>query len=46
MEAIMAAGGKAPERHPPVSEKIDALLRRYGSVADSSRYWWGEEPRG
>src|SRR5437899_2864123 len=46
MESLIAAGGNAPERHPPVSEKIDALLRRYGSVADSSRYWWGEEPRG
>ena len=45
IEAVIAAGGKPPERHPPVNEKIDGLLTRYGSVADSSRYWWGEEPR-
>jgi len=45
IEALIAAGGKAPERHPPVNEKIDALLSRSGSVADPSRYWRGEEPR-
>ena len=45
IEALIAAGGKAPERHPPVNEKIDTLLRRSGSVADPSRYWRGEEPR-
>ncbi|HEV8381521.1 MAG TPA: ankyrin repeat domain-containing protein [Gemmatimonadales bacterium] len=45
IDALMAAGAKAPDRHPPVNEKIDALLSRYGSVADPTRYWWGEEPR-
>jgi ankyrin repeat protein len=43
--ALIDAGGKPPERHPPVSDTIDALLARYGSVADSGRYWHGEEPR-
>jgi hypothetical protein len=45
IEALIAAGGQAPARHPPVNETIDALLSRYGSVADPSRYWHGEEPR-
>ncbi|HEV2670146.1 MAG TPA: ankyrin repeat domain-containing protein [Gemmatimonadales bacterium] len=43
--ALIAAGGIPPERHPPVNGQIDALLQRYGSVADSTRYWRGEEPR-
>ena len=46
IEALLAAGGKPPEPHPSVNEKIDALLRRHGSVADPTRYWRGEEPRG
>jgi hypothetical protein len=45
IEALIAAGAQPPERHPPVNETIDALLDRYGSVADSTRYWRGEEPR-
>jgi hypothetical protein len=45
VDALMATGAKLPDRHPPVNEQIDALLSRYGSLADSSRYWWGEEPR-
>ena len=45
IEALMAAGAEAPERHPPINEKIDALLSRYGSLADRTRYWHGEEPR-
>jgi ankyrin repeat protein len=45
IDALIAAGGKPPERHPPVNAKIDALLTRYGSTADPSRYWKGEEPR-
>jgi ankyrin repeat protein len=44
IQVLMAAGAKAPDRHPPVNEQIDALLSRYGSVADPTRYWWGEEP--
>lgn len=46
VEALLAAGGRPPEPHPPVTEKIDALLARHGSVADPGRYWRGEEPRG
>jgi hypothetical protein len=45
IEALVAAGGQLPERHPPVNEKVDAFLTRYGSVADPKRYWSGEEPR-
>jgi len=45
LEALIAAGGKAPDRHPPVNEKVDAFLTRHGSVADPKRYWSGEEPR-
>ena len=45
IEALIAAGGRAPDRHPPVNETIDALLARYGSLADATRYWRGEEPR-
>ena len=45
IEALLAAGHTPPERHPPVNERIDALLDRYGSVADPTRYWRGEEPR-
>jgi hypothetical protein len=43
--ALIDAGGKPPESHPPVNEKIDTLLSRHGSAADSTRYWRGEEPR-
>ena len=45
LEALISAGGKAPDRHPPVNERVDAFLTRYGSVADPKRYWSGEEPR-
>jgi Ankyrin repeats (3 copies) len=45
LEALFGAGGTAPDRHPPVNGKVDALLSRHGSVADPTRYWWGEEPR-
>jgi len=45
LEALIAAGGKAPDRHPPVNEQVDAFLTRHGSVADPKRYWSGEEPR-
>ena len=46
LEALIAAGATFPDRHPAVNERIDNLLSRYGSQADPSRYWWGEEPRG
>jgi ankyrin repeat protein len=45
IESLITAGGSPPERHPPVSEQIDALLDGYGSAADPTRYWRGEEPR-
>ncbi len=45
IDALVASGGVVPERHPPISETVDAALERRGSVADASRYWWGEEPR-
>ena len=45
-QALLAAGGRPPEPHPPVNDEIDALLARHGSIADPSRYWRGEEPRG
>ena len=45
IEALMAAGGQLPDRHPPVNAKVDAFLTRHGSVADPKRYWSGEEPR-
>ncbi|HVH66841.1 MAG TPA: ankyrin repeat domain-containing protein [Gemmatimonadales bacterium] len=45
IEALVAAGAKVPERHPPVNARVDAVLARHDSVADPSRYWWGEEPR-
>jgi len=45
LEALLAAGAKPPERHPPINARIDALLAKHGCVADPGRYWFGEEPR-
>jgi len=45
IDVLVAAGGAVPDRHPPITETVDAALARRGSVADESRYWWGEEPR-
>jgi len=45
LEALIAAGGKPPARHPPVNETIDAFLARHGWPADPTRHWRGEEPR-
>jgi len=45
LETLLAAGAKPPERHPPINERIDALLAKHGCIADSERYWFGEEPR-
>ncbi len=45
VDALVAAGGVVPARHPPINERVDAELARRGSAADASRYWWGEEPR-
>jgi hypothetical protein len=46
IETLIAAGAKVPERHVPVNEQIDDLLRRYGSVPEPSWYWFGEKPGG
>jgi ankyrin repeat protein len=45
IESLIDAGAKVPERHVPVNEPIDNLLRRYGSVPEPSWYWFGERPR-
>ena len=45
IEALLAAGAKLNDRHPPVNPRMDELLARHGSVADPTRYWFGEEPR-
>lgn len=45
IETLIAAGAKVTERHPPVNEKVDAVLARHGSVADSTWWWYGEKPR-
>ncbi|HEY6251104.1 MAG TPA: ankyrin repeat domain-containing protein [Candidatus Angelobacter sp.] len=42
VEALIGAGAKVPENHPPVTAKIDALLERYGSRTDPS-WRWSEE---
>jgi ankyrin repeat protein len=42
VEALIGAGAKVPEKHPPVTPKIDALLERYGSRTDPS-WRWSEE---
>jgi hypothetical protein len=45
IETLIAAGAKVRERHVPVNEKIDQLLRKYGSEPEPSWYWFGEKPR-
>ena len=45
IETLIAAGAKVRERHVPVNEKIDELLRSYGSEPEPSWYWFGEKPR-
>ena len=45
IETLIAAGAKVPERHVPVNEPIDDLLRRYGSVPEPTWYWFGEKPK-
>ena len=42
VEALIAAGAKVPERHPPVNQEVDAVLARHGSVSDDSLAWFGE----
>ena len=45
IETLIAAGAKVPQRHVPVNDEIDALLRKYGSEPEPSWYWYGEKPR-
>lgn len=40
IETLVAFGAKVPERHPPISVRIDELLSRYGSVSDPRRRWY------
>ena len=42
---LIAAGAKVPERHVPVNDIIDKLLRQYGSEPEPTWYWFGEKPR-
>ena len=45
LEALIGAGGKLEDRHPPINPRIDALLLRHGSRADKTLWWYGERPR-
>jgi hypothetical protein len=45
LETLIAAGAKVAEAHPPVNEKVDAVLARHGCMPDPTRHWFGEEPR-
>ena len=45
IKVMIEAGAKVPERHVPVNEPIDDLLRGYGSVPEPTWYWYGEKPR-
>jgi len=45
IKALIAAGAKVRERHVPVNEQIDDLLRGYGSEPEPTWYWYGEKPR-
>ncbi len=45
IETLLAAGAQLRDKHPPVNPEIDALLERYGSHAEPSWYWFGEQPR-
>ena len=45
IEALLAAGANLQPKHPPVNRRVDELLRRHGSEADETYYWFGEKPR-
>jgi Ankyrin repeats (3 copies) len=45
LEALIAAGGKLNERHPPINPRIDELLVKHGSRLDKTLWWYGEKPR-
>ena len=44
IKTLIAAGAKVPQRHVPVNEPIDDLLRQYGSEPEPTWYWYGEKP--
>ena len=46
IKTLIAAGAKVPQRHVPVNEPIDDLLRQYGSEPEPTWYWYGEKPGG
>jgi hypothetical protein len=46
VETLIAAGARVPQAHPPINEKLDALLARHGSASDPKDFWSGEDPRG
>jgi hypothetical protein len=46
VETLIAAGARVPPAHPPINEKLDALLARHGSESDPKDFWSGEDPRG
>lgn len=39
IETLVAAGANVPARHVPVNERIDAVLRRFGSEPEPSWSW-------
>lgn len=43
IEALIAAGGQVRPKHPPVTPRIDELLRRYGSEPEPSWHWLSDE---
>jgi hypothetical protein len=43
IETLLAAGAKLADRHPPVNERVDEVLRRHGSRSDPSLSWYGEK---
>jgi Ankyrin repeats (3 copies) len=44
VEALLAAGAKVLDRHPPINQRMDALLQQHGSVTDDGLSWDGEKP--
>ena len=45
VEALIVAGAKVPEKHPPVSPEVDEVLARHGCVTDDALSWSGEGAR-
>jgi ankyrin repeat protein len=43
-EALVNAGAKIRESHPPVNPPVDSWLAAHGSRADPTLHWYGEEP--